>query len=353
MESTTPIENVPLFFIIGRPRSGTTLLRFYFDAHPNVQIPVECNFIFQLHSRYGKTTDWSPQRISSFVRDLRRTRFFGITGFDLQRIEKALLENRVGLTYQTACKIVISTFNSFYPKRELLLVGDKNPLYAFIFDMIFPVFPDARFIHLIRDPRDVYLSSVNAGFGYPLISWSAYLWKHSFQLLEIFKKAESSRFYTVRYEDFLTDPEKYLKEMCIFLTIPFDPAMMDYLKFKEDFSVSLPHISASPKHSSVNQQLDPTKIYGWKKKMSLRKQKLAEWYAGEALTMAGYEKQYFKKTIHFYLHLIPVFLLGVMQKLFFFLYLLLPFRSKSRLFKVNYIFKEIVKRIFFRRSRKK
>lgn len=47
------IADTPFIFIVGRPRSGTTLLRTLYDAHPNVNIPPECQFVVNLYGKYG------------------------------------------------------------------------------------------------------------------------------------------------------------------------------------------------------------------------------------------------------------------------------------------------------------
>ena len=70
------IESLPLFFIIGRPRSGTTLLKTLFDAHPNVNIPIECPVFMALHNRYGETKYWSKNTLSLFYNDLLKLKRF-------------------------------------------------------------------------------------------------------------------------------------------------------------------------------------------------------------------------------------------------------------------------------------
>ena len=64
------LSQIPFFFIVGRPRSGTTLLRTLFDAHPNVTIPPECQFIVNLYPKYGKTSNWTESLLLSFHEDL-------------------------------------------------------------------------------------------------------------------------------------------------------------------------------------------------------------------------------------------------------------------------------------------
>ena len=61
--SMANISQIPFFFIIGRPRTGTTLLRSLFDAHPNVQIPWECQFVLNLYPKYGTLELWNSGTI--------------------------------------------------------------------------------------------------------------------------------------------------------------------------------------------------------------------------------------------------------------------------------------------------
>ena len=75
-----------MFFIIGRPRSGTTLLRILFEAHPHVIIPPESPFIISLYKKYGKVTSWDEKLIKEFCDDLFRQRYF-----DKWLIEKEVL----------------------------------------------------------------------------------------------------------------------------------------------------------------------------------------------------------------------------------------------------------------------
>ena len=65
------VEKIPVFFILGRPRSGTTLLRTLFDAHPNVATPVECAFIINMRQKYAKVTNWTKELLTSFHEDVQ------------------------------------------------------------------------------------------------------------------------------------------------------------------------------------------------------------------------------------------------------------------------------------------
>jgi hypothetical protein len=70
-----PMENIreiPIFFILGRPRSGTTLLTTLFNAHPNVRIAPEFPILLPLYQKFRKVKDWDEEAIRSFTDHLFR-----------------------------------------------------------------------------------------------------------------------------------------------------------------------------------------------------------------------------------------------------------------------------------------
>ena len=77
------IENIPFFFIIGRPRSGTTLLQTLLDAHPNVIIPPESAVIKECYERFGKVIVWDDKRIQELIHFL-----YEINKFETWNISK-------------------------------------------------------------------------------------------------------------------------------------------------------------------------------------------------------------------------------------------------------------------------
>ena len=127
-ESADKIAGLPVFFIIGRPRSGTTLLQLFFDAHPNVQMPSECMFMFQLYHVFNPITSWDTAVIDSFITALRGTYLFTAKKFNVDNIRKELAEYSGQMDYRLACKIVIKNFNSVYPKNMI-----TSPI-----DIVFP-----------------------------------------------------------------------------------------------------------------------------------------------------------------------------------------------------------------------
>lgn len=302
------IEDIPFFFIIGRPRSGTTLLQLFFDAHPNVQIPSECMYIGQLGVHYIGITKWTTIDIQNFIRDLKGTWLYSDVKFDIEKLEKELIDNCNKLNLSIVFKFVAKNYKSIYRKDELIILGDKNPMYSQIFKGIFNVIPNSKFILLIRDPRDNHISLFNSRFTAPSITYDTLYWKKCILDVELLKNVFPNRIYTVKYEDMVNGPEKYVREMCLFLGIPFDPEMLKYRERKtEDFAkvVFTTEEYFKANHTSILEPVNTSKIGGWKTRLSKSSIRKAEYIAGDLLEKYGYERYFKSLSLWVFISTIP------------------------------------------------
>ena len=133
------------------------------------------------------------------------------------------------------------------------------------------IWPDARFLHIFRDGRDVARSVVRMG-------WAGNVWTAADRWIEaertwdrVVAAISSDRYTQVRYEELLTKPEGILRDLCAFIPVPYDPAMLDY-----------------PAHSRYGPP-DPSLAYQWRTRMRNRDIQLAEAPIGATLVARGYE----------------------------------------------------------------
>ena len=118
------------FFIIGNPRSGTTLLRLLLTSHPHVIIPPECGFIAWLYEKYGGWTRLDLNKddiINLFVRDLLATKKFDTWGLDSVLIKDEIHKNKPR-SYSDLCDVVGLVYNNKLSKAARI-IGDKNNFY--------------------------------------------------------------------------------------------------------------------------------------------------------------------------------------------------------------------------------
>ncbi len=286
------INEIPFFFIVGRPRSGTTLLRTLFDANPNVLVPPESQFIVNLYPRYGKVTLWTEELVVGFVRDIQQQWLFSTWNISEDQLLKALIPFVGNHAYSELCKAIYLEYKSIYPKKKILFLGDKNPGYTIYTGLLSKIFPEAKFIHIIRDYRDHFVSVRNVDFELPLVSLVVSKWRLFVMHFRKMKIKFPATHMEINYEDLVRNPEMAMKCLCDFTGVPFDTEIFDFYK-NADASIGLMNEDVFKKfHSSLFQKINPTKIGVYKKELTQRQIKIADAAAGKYAELAGYQRDY-------------------------------------------------------------
>ncbi len=286
------IASLPVFFILGRPRSGTTLLRTLFDAHPNVATPIECAFIMNMSQKYEKIKNWTREDLLEFHSDVQKHIKFDTWNIDIEKMKNDLLLCEGENTFQTVCKVVYYDYISLFPKEEIKWIGDKNPVYATYTPLMLRLFPDAKFIHLVRDPRDNIISLKNVDFEGPFTALLAYRWQHSARKLYYIKKKHPNQFYTIRYEDLVKAPEKYYREMCDFLSLPYYGHVFEFYKKQDEAMKQFKTDKLMKYHKSLLSPINTSKVDLWKTQLPDRDIRITEFVGGRWTKLYGYERKY-------------------------------------------------------------
>jgi hypothetical protein len=283
---------IPFFFIIGRPRTGTTLLRSLFDAHPNVQIPWECQFVLNLYPKYGKLEHWNAETLEHFYSDLLKQWQFSAWNIDHDKLKSDLMACAGRISYPMICRLVYLNHISFYPKEEITLIGDKNHGYTIYTERLLKLFPDARFVYILRDHRDTFQSVKNVDFELPFVPVVVYKWKYFYKKALQAAKKHPRSFYFIRYEDLVTDPVLHLRKICGFLNVPYVPGVFDFYKMKGKAEEKYPADILQKHHKSLFNPVNTSRIGLWEKSMSKRQVKIADLVAGKYAEQAGYTRKY-------------------------------------------------------------
>jgi hypothetical protein len=217
---------VPMPILVGSPRSGTTLLRLMLDAHPLLAIPPETGFIPAVAALSGTST----QRRAAFAARLTLSSGwsgnwpdFGLSAESLW----AKLQAVEPFDSSTGLRVFYQLYAGRFGKPRW---GDKTPLYCRHLQRIQDVLPEARFIHLIRDGRDVAVSLRRRWFspGHS-IERQAWFWRRNIERAR--REASCCRHYLeVRYEALVLNPEATLRRICAFIDLAFDASMLLYWK---------------------------------------------------------------------------------------------------------------------------
>jgi hypothetical protein len=287
---TSDITPKPFFFILGRPRSGTTLLRFLFDAHPDVCIPFEGKVIWDMFIPFSQIQIWNEDSINNLVEKLLQIERVEKWGIDVNALKNTFKSLDSKPEYQVFIKIVYQHYKSEYDKNTACIFGDKNPTYSLFPGTMLRLIQDAKIIYLVRDPRDHIISMKKARLGNGNIVRMAIQWKIALKDILNIKVHNPESVFILKYEDLVSEPEKKLQAFCDFLGIQFNPVMLNFY-FKKDKYTDLFRVDGVDErfHSKLFQPVTPSRTNRWKTEMNPQEIALIELCVRKLATHSGYE----------------------------------------------------------------
>lgn len=238
-------DEVIVFY--GALRSGSTMMRLMLNAHPEIACPGERDFMLDaLH----------PGADGSLVldgADLEASRIFRASGLPVPQEQDGVAAFQALLTADRAA----------FGKRVHVIVLHRG------LERLLQVMPEARFIHLLRDPRDVARSSIGMG-------WAGNTWYGIEHWLKterdwVAQAPAEERVHTLRYEDLLEQPEAELRRLCAFMDLPYNAEMLNYAG------------------DSTYEPVDPKLAYQWRRKQSAAEVSDTEYKAADLMARYGYE----------------------------------------------------------------
>jgi len=284
------ITEIPFFFIIGRPRSGTTMLRSIFDNHPNICIPLESSYILILSKKYKNIKYWTPDLLIQFYNDLfTEKNKFSEWKIDREKLKNDLLNAKGENTYFNICKIVHLNYISQFRKDKIMIIGDKMPKYAVKLNDLIKIFPEALIIHIIRDYRDNLYSMLQVNFSHSIVAEILYQWRYSALLLKKLKKNYPEKILSIRYEDFVRKPKESFQEMCNFLSVPYCPDAIEFNKYEEKIRSQFNTELFEKVQKSLLNPIDDRRINNWKGNLNKHQIILAKIIAGKTGLLYNYE----------------------------------------------------------------
>ncbi|MGP8216283.1 MAG: sulfotransferase family protein [Bacteroidia bacterium] len=295
------INVTPLNFVIGKERSGTTLLQVMLNAHSNIVAPPESRFIMLLYLKYGSKTNWKEKDVKAFCDDLFEEDFFRkFWKIDKDKLYASLIGAKEKLTYPLLCKLVF--FNYAPPAKDVKMLIDKNPLYYYFLPETGRIFPGARYIHIVRDYRANIISHKRISWILNLNTYDmAYRWLKVNELIEEAKSKAPEQWITLKYEALVTDTEKVMKQVCSFLNIPYEEEMIKShnTKIFQSFNQYHEEKGGMKFQENLFRPISTSFIDEWKEKMTGDDLAIAESIAGQfAEKTYGYRLYSKKENFH-------------------------------------------------------
>jgi hypothetical protein len=276
----------PYVFFVGCPRSGTTLLQRMLDHHPELAVSNDPDFVARAIGGGEEAVDppVGPE-IADRVLGYRTFRRLGVS----EEAVRAAAQHA-----RTFSEFVSGIYTALARERGKRWAGEKTARYVRYLPLLDRLFPWVRIVHIVRDGRDVALSTLewaheNRGPG-KLALWAeepvavcALWWRwHVLAGRRYGPRLRAARYTEVRYENLLAYPAERLGTLTSFFGLRYSPKMLEYHEGKT---------RANGRLSAKEAWLPPTPgLRDWRAQMPTEDVALFEALAGDALSSFGYER---------------------------------------------------------------
>lgn len=258
------------FFIVGSGRSGTTLLRAILVGHRSLAIPPE-SYVLGLAVRDYRKFGFQPwaELLRIVLARFQFYRHFDAWQTDLKPVYHELLD--CPPEKRSLAKLLDTVYLTYARNHmsDATRWGDKTPLNVYHLPRIDAVFPDANYIHILRDGRDVVASYLDANL-YDSAKAACERWVESVELVRSFTTGiPTKRCLEVRYERLVQEPETVSREVCEHLGVSFEPRMLCHRDRIENLGDSdLEH------HSNLARPISDRSVGSWRHRLEEEQKKV-------------------------------------------------------------------------------
>lgn len=267
----------PFLFVVGCNRSGTTLLRAMLDSHPALAVAPEAYFTVRLlrHS-HGLTTD---QLIAELEAD------GSFRNWELS--PEALRATLAAEPPRDAAELLRSVYSTYAKTHDKTRFADKTPRNVVHIDLLARSFPEARFLHLLRDGRDVVPSVIEHLVGPDRFLPAVDYWRdRALAGRRSGRKLPDDRYLEIHYEDLVSDPAAAVERIGEFAELEEPVQMLDYTGAAQSV---LATVWDARRHQGITRPPTPG-VRDWRNTMGAHQVDLFEAVAGDALDELGYPR---------------------------------------------------------------
>ena len=271
-------------FIISAGRSGTTLLRSMLVAGGQIAIPQETAHIHSLAVKYSALQHLNWEDLSALmIAYFENHHLFNQWETNLAaayHTVRNLPEEERSLA-RTISEVYMTYGVQHFPKA--VMWGDQSPRHTFYLPWILRVFPQAKFVHLLRDGRDV-ISSMVERHGSDYLEHGTFRWQTSIRRVAALKKRViSDQFLEIRYEHLVSDPENTLQKISQFIDIEYSLRMLEYW----NLSSTVEH-KVFAYHRNIGKPVSTNSIGRWRERLTNDQQHYVMTKIAEQLNNLGY-----------------------------------------------------------------
>jgi len=280
----TRFDDVEPVFVVGFPRSGTTLLQVMLDAHPRLALLTEVHFFSEiLQIRRTVPTLDTAADVTRFLELVRRCGHFRrlIDGEQLLSKVEQQLSTWPRRSYELFYRLLLEENGRI---RGAARFGEKTPVNVRYLDDLVAIFPRARIVHIVRDPRAAVASALRMPWYPKEVVTNSLKWYLDVRAGTLFAEKHPDLIYEVRYEDLVSEPRRELERICDFLGESFDERMLQYHEGAEQV-VSMKH---EPWSKGITSPIYKERVASWERELSPSQIYVIDWITGSCRERAGY-----------------------------------------------------------------
>lgn len=272
-------SNAPIF-VVSAPRSGSTLLRLILNTHPRIDVPPPgwlFDMIYPYMYSYGDLK--TPANLVALAEDVLETPT--VSKWRLSISAQELAAKARESTFRGIFSALHEAHMALEGKRRW---GEKTPRHGFWMDEIGGLFPEAQFIHIVRDGRDMAIDISDS----ILLPYSVYsganLWqRYVTAIRDSASRIDPGHYLEVRYEDLCANSETIIRRICDYLGEEFEPAMLSPNKTR-----SAQSWSTHPLHAKTAQPISTRYCEMYKARITTDDTAALEALIGKTLQSFGY-----------------------------------------------------------------
>jgi hypothetical protein len=274
-------------FIVGANRSGTTLLRLLLNAHSEIAIPDEINYFYGFSASGVSYEHWTDAQLSAdqyatFVDRFLETNRSKVSELDLKAIRTKILD--APQDFRRPYQVLLEEWARHFGKSRW---GEKTPGNIYHSNILIEMFPDAQFIHVVRDPRAGVASMQRVPFFGNDVTLNA-LYRHKIMTHGrdwLARAVPSSQYIEVRYEDLVLAPVKTLARICTFIEVPYEDGM---LRFHEDANRFMVTEAAENYNSAATRPISADRMRKWREHLTEHEVAIIERICEDEMHEFGY-----------------------------------------------------------------
>jgi hypothetical protein len=334
------LKTLNLHFILGKERTGSSMLTTMLNESESVLSPSEEPFLIFFHNKYSSKQYWSKPDLEVFLKKFwlmhEKSLEFYFSDFEVALNSLQNLTKDKKLSYLDFCKCVYLQFLPQKDKAQIKHIVDKQLKYPFYLKKLKNITDSSKIVFITRDPRDNVTRCQGRKIGkIQNTAYQAQLWNEYYKNIKTCRDQFGSYLLILKYEDLVSQPQESLLSICNHLNLTYSDKMLDFNQTSKEFLEKKLQTEQNQEfgnkivdfHSSLLQPLDKDKIGGWKNHSNKKDIKLIENITHKLANELGYKFQKTNLKLSITDHFM-VILAKINKTLLLKFYLVIPFDIK-------------------------